>query len=134
MINGKTYLDETYQTYCKLIENTNLVKKNMKNMISLPHTLPHTLPNKQVQVPNTKMIETVTKFNNEANDIENNLTKEMIPDFIALESKIEEHLENNDEEKEGLNEELKEEEQVILSDTIVKPKRKYTKKSDKANI
>lgn len=141
MINGKTYLDETYQTYCKLIENTNLVKKNMKNMISLPHTLPHTLPPIPVpnkQITNTEMIETVTKFNNESNDIENNLTKDLIPDFIALESKIEEHLDEKEEEKEGLNEELNEElkeelDQVIL-DTIVKPKRKYTKKSDKANI
>jgi hypothetical protein len=56
----------------------------------------------------------------------------MIPGFTALESKIEEHLEDNDEEKEELKEEK--EEQVILSDTIVKPKRKYTKKSEKTNI
>jgi hypothetical protein len=135
MINGKTYLDETYQTYCKLIENTNLVKKNMKNMISLPHTLPHTLPPIPVpnkQITNTEMIETVTKFNNEANDIEKKLTKDLIPNFTALESKMEEHLEDFSEEKEE-KEELKEE-QVILSDTIVKPKRKYTKKSDKMNI
>jgi hypothetical protein len=33
MINGKTYLDETYQTYCKLIENSNIVNAEMKNMI-----------------------------------------------------------------------------------------------------
>ena len=34
MINGKTYLDETYQTYCKLIENSNIVNAEMKNMIT----------------------------------------------------------------------------------------------------
>lgn len=33
MINGKVYLDETYQTYCKLIENSNIVSAEMKNMI-----------------------------------------------------------------------------------------------------
>ena len=33
MINGKTYLDEIYQTYCKLIENSNIVNAEMKNMI-----------------------------------------------------------------------------------------------------
>ena len=33
MINGKVYLDETYQTYCKLIENSNIVSTEMKNMI-----------------------------------------------------------------------------------------------------
>ena len=32
MVNGKTYLDEIYQTYCKLIENSNLVKKNMQSL------------------------------------------------------------------------------------------------------
>jgi hypothetical protein len=32
MVNGKTYLDEVYQTYCKLIENSNLVKKNMQSL------------------------------------------------------------------------------------------------------
>jgi len=34
MINGKVYLDETYQTYCKLIENSNIVNAEMKNMIT----------------------------------------------------------------------------------------------------
>ena len=33
MINGKVYLDQTYQTYCKLIENSNIVSAEMKNMI-----------------------------------------------------------------------------------------------------
>lgn len=36
MVNGKIYLDEKYQTYCKLIENTNLVKKSMPNLITGP--------------------------------------------------------------------------------------------------
>ena len=34
MVNGKIYLDETYQTYCKLIENSNLVTTEIKNMIT----------------------------------------------------------------------------------------------------
>jgi hypothetical protein len=34
MVNGKIYLDETYQTYCKLIENSNLVNTEIKNMIA----------------------------------------------------------------------------------------------------
>jgi hypothetical protein len=34
MVNGKIYLDETYQTYCKLIENSNLVNTEIKNMIT----------------------------------------------------------------------------------------------------
>lgn len=33
MTNGKSYLDEAYQTYCKLIENSNIVSASMKNMI-----------------------------------------------------------------------------------------------------
>lgn len=41
MINGKVYLDETYQTYCKLIENSNIVSAEMKNMIE---------PNKHLQL------------------------------------------------------------------------------------
>lgn len=34
MVNGKIYLDETYQTYCKLIENSNLITTEIKNMIA----------------------------------------------------------------------------------------------------
>jgi len=177
MVNGKAFLDETYQTYCKLIENTNLVKKNMKNMINLP-TGPN-IPNNQNQVTIPKMIENISNFNNEENDIENNLINtltntlttntfttntlttntfnkeflidkalEMIPNFTALESKMEEHLEKFEEKeelkegelkeelKEELNEELNEDDNnnAVISDTIVKPKRKYTKKSDKTNI
>lgn len=36
MMNGKTYLDETYQTYCKLIENSNIVSDKMMHMINPP--------------------------------------------------------------------------------------------------
>ena len=169
MVNGKVFLDETYQTYCKLIENTNLMKQNMKNMISLP-TGPSVINN---QVTNPKMIENISNFNNEENDIENNFINtlttstlnntlttntfnkeflidkalEMIPNFTALESKMEEHLEKFEEKeelkegeekeelKEGEEQEEKEEkEDEVISDTIVKPKRKYTKKSDKTNV
>ena len=33
MTNGKSYLDETYQVYCKLIENSNIVSASMRNML-----------------------------------------------------------------------------------------------------
>jgi hypothetical protein len=74
MVNGKTYLDEIYQTYCKLIENSNLVKQNMKNMIG-----PVLINNKTIDsLPNNP------SFNSLTNDIELGDIKDSIQKSIAI--------------------------------------------------
>ena len=35
MMNGKTYLDDTYQKYCKIVESSNLVNHSIPNMMNL---------------------------------------------------------------------------------------------------
>jgi hypothetical protein len=99
MINGKTYLDETYQTYCKLIENTNLVKKNMKNMITLPtvqkvlkdqnhnlilNDLSDRIINPVTNKIKSKTMKEITNLYNEETDIEKNLDNSFtaVPDLI----------------------------------------------------
>ena len=55
------------------------------------------------------------------------MTKDLIPNFTALESKMEEHLEEFDPDKEELKELKEGKEEQVISNTIVKPKRKYNK-------
>lgn len=35
MMNGKLYLDDTYQKYCKIVESSNLVNHSIPNMMNL---------------------------------------------------------------------------------------------------
>jgi hypothetical protein len=54
MVNGKVYLDEMYQTYCKLIENSNIVSKEMKNMIMPRNFTPKLLSETKKELSETK--------------------------------------------------------------------------------
>jgi hypothetical protein len=45
MVNGKTYLDEIYQTYCKLFETSNLVKQNMGDSFVISDASKHIIKN-----------------------------------------------------------------------------------------
>lgn len=110
MVNGKTYLDEIYQTYCKLIENSNLVKKNMQSLGAI-------IPGKSIKNINMKQL----------------LTQESIADSVPIqpiltseESEIELVADVNVEPPEpdlesGINIEISEIDES-------KPKRKYNKK------
>ena len=113
MVNGKTYLDEIYQTYCKLIENSNLVKKNMQSLGAI-------IPGKSIKNINMKQL----------------LTQESIADSVPIqpiltselnqESEIELVADVNAEPpppdlESGINIEISEIDES-------KPKRKYNKK------
>jgi hypothetical protein len=148
MINGKVYLDETYQTYCKLIENSNIVNSEMKNMIT-PKML---IDTKREETNNTELVVVVkhekTRKNNEQKEeedeveeieeVEEEKEKEIVEEKkIEMEIEVEnirlseieenrvvedEDITNNEAQKENKDEEQKD--NVVLE----KVKRKYTKK------
>ena len=144
MINGKTYLDETYQTYCKLIENSNIVNAEMKNMIepsrhfSLSPKLISTAKEESGVVEMSSIIINKSIMQEEVGDKKEEEKEELPEDINATIEKeniiIQELEENNrqvvqlaiEEEKETMS--VSEEEGS--SETHPKPKRKYVKKKN----
>jgi hypothetical protein len=142
MVNGKVYLDETYQTYCKLIENSNIVNKEMKNMIKPSNFTPKLLSDTKKEVVNELVIlkQSLKKDEPDEEDIEEKereeeeyhhasslLEKENIMIIELEENNNEEEQEEKDREKI----ETMEEENTTIQDPPKieeKIKRKYTKK------
>jgi hypothetical protein len=143
MVNGKVYLDETYQTYCKLIENSNIVSEEMRNMIK---PTPRLLSDVKKDVGNELFVtkrtckkeeeEEKERENEEENLEKDNLEKENIM-ISELEENNKEVLEGEEKEAlEGEEKEVFEEEEKVLEEEKVevpvkieeKIKRKYTKK------
>jgi len=156
MINGKTYLDETYQTYCKLIENSNIVNAEMKNMITpsghlslSPKLLSTTKEEVGIEIPTNKPILLIHEIEEEKDEDKHEIyikTEERTITNLAIEKEniiIQELEENNklleiqEEEKEELILEEKDttvsEEEELSNKIIPKTKRKYTKKIYKEN-
>jgi hypothetical protein len=117
MVNGKIYLDEIYQTYCKLIENSNLVKKNMQSLGAAIN------PGKNIKNINTKQI------------LEEECIKDPSPNHVIisppeLKPDVEIELESDvgpaqPDLESGINIEISE---IVDETDIHKPKRKYNKK------
>ena len=124
MVNGKTYLDEIYQTYCKLIENSNLVKKNMQSLGAAIN------PDKTIKSINMKQIleqEMIkdTSFN-VIKSIVTSIDQEVITNATipSLELNPTPEIELVSDLENGINIEISE----IDEPDIHKPKRKYNKK------
>jgi hypothetical protein len=151
MVNGKVYLDETYQTYCKLIENSNIVSAEMRNMIKPNTFTPKLLNDTKKEVGNE--LQAIISKNEENKKVEIEKENMMI-------SELEEN--NKQEEKEDLEQEEEEEEKenykdenqqkstdcnnnqiietiikispTIEDEAVNKIKRKYTKKKGIPNL
>ena len=149
MINGKTYLDETYQTYCKLIENSNIVNAEMKNMIEPSRHFsisPKLLSTTKEEVgvvemssiinkPIIQEVEDKKEEEKEEEEEEDEVKPEDINATIEKENIIIQELEENnrqvvqlviEEEKETTT--VSEEE--VSNETHPKPKRKYVKRKN----
>lgn len=133
MINGKVYLDETYQTYCKLIENSNIVSTEMKNMIKPRNFSPKMISNlKEVEECHHEE-QKEEKNENNFYSLEMSLEKENIIISEIEENKKE--IQHDEEEKEKESsptltpENEKEPISLVVDEAGNKTKRKYTKKN-----
>ena len=145
MVNGKVYLDETYQIYCKLIENSNIVSKEMKNMIKPSNFTPKLLSDTKKEVENELVImkrilkteEEIKEEEEEEREKENEEAENLNSENIMI-SELEENNKEVEEEEgeknlEKVLEVVSEETQappatVENPATVEKTKRKYTKK------
>ncbi len=141
MVNGKVYLDETYQTYCKLIENSNIVSKEMKNMIK-PSNFTPMLSDTKKEVENELVVmkRSLIKDEPDEEDMEEKEREEeeyhhassLLEKENIMISELEEN--NNEEEQEEKDREkietIEEEKTTIQNPPKIedKVKRKYTKK------
>lgn len=137
MVNGKVYLDETYQTYCKLIENSNIVSKEMKNMIKPSNFTPKLLSDTKKDVLVTFLQTNEEDEEKDEQDQEESILdeKERQGDLICYDKEnitISELEENSKEihfdENEGGEKEDNAIQVPITEDAVNKTKRKYTKK------
>lgn len=87
MMNGKTYLDETYQTYCKLIENSNIVSDKMIHMMDSPKRFQ--LSPKALSDSKRRIASYLGNENLNENENENNLTPPVVPNISFI--KIDDH-------------------------------------------
>jgi len=101
MINGKVYLDETYQTYCKLIENSNIVSAEMKNMIEpskhlqlSPKLLSSTKEEVAAEIHSLSSLSSSKRLNNKRSNDEKEKEKEEPPQNILY------HFDEEEEETE----------------------------------
>ena len=145
MVNGKTYLDEIYQTYCKLIENSNLVKTKMQTMgesfvISdaskriIKNIAENKMNNKKKKLP----VILEANLDLVVEEVEEVEIEEVVEEELDLEKGPNIELittEQNVSEVEltylaDVDIDVNEEKEIIevKEETIVKPKRKYNKK------
>jgi hypothetical protein len=134
MINGKVYLDETYQTYCKLIENSNIVSTEMKNMIKPRNFSPKMISNLKEEEGEEEEEGPMEKEKNENKfySLEMSLEKENIIISEIEENKKE--IQDADAEEEKEKEKEKDSSPTLIPEPITdeagnKTKRKYTKKN-----
>ena len=138
MINGKTYLDETYQTYCKLIENSNIVNAEMKNMIEPSRHFsisPKLLSTTKEEVGVVEMSSIINKSIIQEVEDKKEEEKEELPEDInaTIEKEniiIQELEENNRQVVQLAIEEEKETMSVSEEEGSNKPKRKYVKRKN----